>query len=429
MTAYEELIKRLYATMRFIDPSLNIREEVSYEISRKIDESLGRNSSKMPIVHIAGTNGKGSVAHKIAESARHANLKVGLFTSPHIHSFTERIKINSQNIPEEDFIHYADLVFAAVQKLDLKANFFEYLCNIALLYFAEKKVDLAIIEVGIGGKLDTTNFLTPILSIITSISYDHIPFLGKDLKDIAEQKSGIIKENIPVVLGPSAQVPIILDVASQKNAPVIFSMMDGGFFDDENMDIAAVSLKELSKHFPIADLHICQGVRGRPIARFEVIPSFLGKKAGFEKFPEHLVIDVAHNVAGIERLIEAIKIQLPAKKLRFLLSFSKGKDASGFLKIVSNHASHVHIPNEEHFKLAEAEKLAETLHNTGFENVSLDKNLHESFLQALKEASEKEEILVVCGTFYIMSEIREKLKLADKSDRFLTNRELLSMQK
>ncbi|MCH9630641.1 MAG: Folylpolyglutamate synthase [Chlamydiia bacterium] len=426
---YDELLKELYLSMKIVNPLLTKRSVFSSDVCSRMDKILGSPSKKMALVHIAGTNGKGSVAYKIAEAARLANLKVGLFTSPHVHSFKERIQINGTNISESDFANYGKKVVDAVKELDDQPMYFEYLLCIAFCYFAQKNVDIAIVETGVGGRVDTTNFISPILSVITSIAEDHIPFLGETIEEIAVEKAGIIKENTPVVLGPSAQMHPIINVAKQKNAPLIFSMMSGGFFDDENMDIAAVALKELSRHFPITDSHICHAVRSRPSGRFEVIPSFLGKRSGFAEFPEFLVLDAAHNIDALERLIEAVKLKLPSKKLRFVIALSEHKDITKYLSCLKNHAEHIYLPESKHFKLLSSSELASSLEELSYTQYSFGESVKGTLERAIKKTAAQDEILILCGSFYIIGDAREFLSLEDKGDEILTKESLASLNK
>jgi dihydrofolate synthase/folylpolyglutamate synthase len=166
-------------------------------------------------VHVAGTNGKGSVSAIIASVLRTASLKVGLFTSPHIVSFTERIRINDEEITENDVLVLTEEIRGVVERRgDFSPTFFEVVTAMALLYFKRKKVDIAVIEVGMGGRLDATNIITPEVSVITNISYDHREFLGSTLKEIAHEKAGIIKDGVPVVV--SYQEPEAMEVIEMK---------------------------------------------------------------------------------------------------------------------------------------------------------------------------------------------------------------------
>ena len=181
----------------------------------RLMSSLGNPHESFLSVHVAGTNGKGSVSAIIASVLRTAGLKVGLFTSPHIVSFTERIRINDEEITENDVIGLTEEIRGVVERRgDFSPTFFEVVTAMALLYFKRKKVDIAVIEVGMGGRLDATNIITPEVSVITNISYDHREFLGSTLKEIAHEKAGIIKDGVPVVV--SYQEPEAMEVIERK---------------------------------------------------------------------------------------------------------------------------------------------------------------------------------------------------------------------
>ena len=186
-------------------------------------DALGNPQCKFRSIHVAGTNGKGSVSHFLASILQEAGYKVGLYTSPHLVDFRERIRINGEMIPEQevmDFVENNRQLFA-----DLSLSFFEMTVGLAFDYFAKEKVDIAVIEVGMGGRLDSTNVITPLLSVITNIGLDHTQFLGHTLEAIAGEKAGIIKPGVPVVIGetqPETQ-PVFERVAAERHAPITFA--------------------------------------------------------------------------------------------------------------------------------------------------------------------------------------------------------------
>ncbi len=173
-------------------------------------------------IHVAGTNGKGSTSHMIASVLQEAGYKVGLYTSPHLKDYRERIKINGQLIPENYVIDFVNNNKQSFEKIGL--SFFEWTVGLAFNYFSEENVDIAIIEVGLGGRLDSTNVITPLISVITNIGKDHTQFLGDTLEKIAFEKAGIIKPNIPVVIGETQKEtkPVFIQVAQQKKSPPNF---------------------------------------------------------------------------------------------------------------------------------------------------------------------------------------------------------------
>lgn len=201
-----------------------------------LDEHFGHPHRKFKSIHIAGTNGKGSCSHTLAAILQNDGYKVGLYTSPHIMDFRERIKINGECISKEYVIEFVNQEKSLFEKIH--PSFFEVTTALAFKYFAEQHVDYAIIEVGLGGRLDCTNIITPILSIITNISFDHTNFLGNTLEKIAKEKAGIIKPNIPVIIGETTNEtkPVFKSCAENMNAEIIYA--------DENDEIISFTMNE-----------------------------------------------------------------------------------------------------------------------------------------------------------------------------------------
>lgn len=201
-----------------------------------LDEHFGHPHRKFKSIHIAGTNGKGSCSHTLAAILQNDGYKVGLYTSPHIMDFRERIKINGECISKEYVIEFVNQEKSLFEKIH--PSFFEVTTALAFKYFAEQHVDYAIIEVGLGGRLDCTNIITPILSIITNISFDHTNFLGNTLEKIAKEKAGIIKQNIPVIIGETTNEtkPVFETCAESMNAEIIYA--------DENDEIISFTMNE-----------------------------------------------------------------------------------------------------------------------------------------------------------------------------------------
>ena len=193
------------------------------ENSWALDKHFGHPHRKFKTIHVAGTNGKGSVSHSLAATLQKAGYKVGLYTSPHLIDFSERIRINGLNINEEYVVDFVEKERSFFEPLH--PSFFELTTALAFKYFADEGVDIAVIEVGLGGRLDCTNIITPLLSVITNISFDHTGFLGDTLAKIAGEKAGIIKQDVPVVIGESTSEtkPVFLAKAAEKNAPILFA--------------------------------------------------------------------------------------------------------------------------------------------------------------------------------------------------------------
>ncbi len=282
--------------MKSLLHSLPKRKIPNFAAFQKLDAELGYPHRAFKTIHVGGTNGKGSVSWKIAESLRLAGKKVGLYTSPHISNLRERIQINGKMIPETAFLKHLARVYKEGY------SFFDIMTALAFLYFKEEKVDWAVIEVGLGGRFDPTNVIHPEIAVITSIGYDHMEVLGDTLEQIAFQKGGIAKPGIPLVVGPSARAFF---------PDAIHVLESCGFYDEENNFIAKRALQKLGiKTFSSI----------RPKCRFEIIGN--------------VILDAAHNVDGFEKLSQALQIHFPGEKFHFITHFSEDKQAEKCLEII-----------------------------------------------------------------------------------------------
>jgi dihydrofolate synthase / folylpolyglutamate synthase len=329
----------------------------TFEAFQRLDQILGSPHRAFRSVHVGGTNGKGSVATKIAAGLRAEGFRVGLYTSPHISNVRERIQINGEMIPEEAFLRHLSHIFRIAAEA---YSFFDFLTALAFLYFREEKIDWAVIEVGLGGRLDATNVIQPELAVITSIGYDHMEILGDTLEKIAQEKFAIAKPGIPFIAGPSAAH---FFPNAQAVPPV------PGFYDAENSEIAAAALRQLS----VSEKSIEAGISKRPECRFEILGN--------------TVLDGAHNTDGFHRLIEALKIHFPNEKFHFIVAFSKDKEWQACLDLIRPYAKKISFINSQLFRSA-----------------SLGGG---SMQETLGTVDARE---VICGSFYIMKEARFFLK-------------------
>ena len=220
---YQETVEYLFTSTPVFEKIGAKAYKPGLDTMYKMDEHFGHPHNQYKCIHIAGTNGKGSSSHTLAAILQSQGYKVGLFTSPHLVDFRERIRVNGEMVSEEyviDFVENNRKFFEP-----LHPSFFELTTMMAFQYFAEQKVDFAVIEVGLGGRLDSTNIITPILSVITNISFDHTQFLGNTLGEIAGEKAGIIKPQIPVVIGEwnEETQPVFIKKAHEQNSPIHFA--------------------------------------------------------------------------------------------------------------------------------------------------------------------------------------------------------------
>ena len=220
---YDETIQWLFRQLPMYQRVGQAAYKADLSNTKVLLNLLGQPQEKFKVIHVAGTNGKGSVAHIIASVLQQAGYKTGLYTSPHLRNFRERIRVNGEMIPCEKVVEFIETYQNNFEKINL--SFFEMTVGMAYQYFAEEKVDFAVLETGMGGRLDSTNISSPVLSIITHIDYDHTQFLGDTLEKIAAEKAGIIKKNVPVVIGRRQQetTPVFEKAVRDKNTHLIFA--------------------------------------------------------------------------------------------------------------------------------------------------------------------------------------------------------------
>lgn len=395
---YSELLQRLY------EATVSRGVKLGLTVPMRLNECLGFPDKKFDTVHIAGTNGKGSVTTKIAQAYTSAGYRTGLYTSPHIATFRERIKVDNKLISESDTIQHLTKLFNIIQEKDIRATFFEITTLLAFDYFAHQKVDIAIIETGLGGTLDATNIIRPLLSVITSISKEHTEILGTSIESIAKEKAGIIKPYTPIVIGPRVPRAIIEPIARNNHSPLF--QVEGSFstFDEENNAIAEKAMVLLK----IPPKSIMDGIRMLPPCRMETIIA-----------DDVLVIaDVAHNPDGIDQLFKSIRTKYPGKKLRIVCGFSKNKDIASCFEIILKNTRDVHLTEAANSRAATSAEIHAALRNKGILETFKHADVRTSVRTALQEARNKGQILVICGTFFIMADVRAELGIVEPRDPF-----------
>ena len=305
--------------------------------------ALGNPEKRFRSIHVAGTNGKGSVSHFLASILQEAGYKVGLYTSPHLVDFRERIRINGDMIPEQavtDFVESHRLMFN-----DLGLSFFEMTVGLAFDYFAREKVDIAVVEVGMGGRLDSTNVITPLLSIITNIGLDHTQFLGDTLEKIAGEKAGIIKDGVPVVIGETQPetTPVFLAAAAAHHAPITFAdqhyVVDDisryteeltGEYQKHNIATVLEAVEVLKK---TSDFSIQTSDLQRGLARVVTNTHLYGRWQTIGEAPL-TICETAHNAPGIDSMLGKLAT-MPFRSLHVIYGCVNDKDYSKIL-------SHLH---------------------------------------------------------------------------------------
>jgi dihydrofolate synthase/folylpolyglutamate synthase len=400
MDDYKNIMVKLY--------NLNLHTGIKLGLlnSKRLCQTLGSPHNSFSSIHVAGTNGKGSVVTKISKGLEYEGKRVGLYTSPHISCFRERIRINGEMISEQDVGRLINTIFKICDQEKISATFFEVTTFLAFLYFAEQKVDFAVIETGLGGRLDATNVIRPILTIITSISLDHVDILGHTTDQIASEKAGIIKYKVPLIIGPFARQNIITKMARVQESPLL--RVDGDFssFDEENNAISLTALKFLN----VSDQSIKTALKVKPPCRCEILVE--GK----------VVLDVAHNPQGLQRLFSTLRKIFPQKKFRIIFGLSKTKDVTNCLEILKTHGKFFHVVEAKNGRGIPSRELKEIMLQKGFNKKLIVPtiSIQESVSKALA-TSTLDEVIVVCGTFFVMSEARKALGINEPCDAFDMN--------
>jgi dihydrofolate synthase/folylpolyglutamate synthase len=331
----------------------------------ELDRCFGHPHRKFRSVHVAGTNGKGSVSHMTASVLQEAGFRTGLYTSPHLKDFRERIKVDGIMIPEEEVIRFVEQHDGLVRRIS--PSFFELTVAMAFDLFARLEVDVAVIEVGMGGRLDSTNIITPVLSVITNIGHDHMEFLGSTLEAVAGEKAGIIKEGVPVIIGETQNETreVFIRRAGEMNAPIIFAdsrysctlgkifpesamrrysltgMNDGvtlrgetplgGLAQQKNLQTAAAVAESLSAEFGLSRDHFLRGVGG-------VVENtgLMGRWQVLSRSPL-TICDTGHNREGLEYVMRQVRATAKGK-LHMVIGFVNDKDLGSVLPLFPKNA-------------------------------------------------------------------------------------------
>ncbi|WP_343707680.1 folylpolyglutamate synthase/dihydrofolate synthase family protein [Flavobacterium sp.] len=364
---------------------------------------LGNPQNGLKCIHVTGTNGKGSTSHMLSSVLQEAGYKVGLYTSPHLKDFRERIKINGKEISEEFVIE-----FIAKHKSFFEANdmsFFEMSVGLAFDYFAAEKVDIAIIEVGLGGRLDATNIITPLVSVITNIGLDHTQFLGNTLEAIAGEKAGIIKPNIPVVIGEytNETKPVFLAKAEENNAPISFAsdLIDQIYLSDLIGDYQFHNKKTVQQTISIlnsqTDFKISVEQLKEGLLNVVKNTGLQGRWQQLGESPK-IICDTAHNKHGLSVVMNQLKNE-KYEKLHIVLGVVNDKDLDSILPLFPKDAQYYFCNPDSSRALP-----AETLKNAA-EKFSLIGEKYDSveiaFAEAKKNASENDFIYVGGSTFVV----------------------------
>ena len=357
---YQQTIDYLYNQLPVFQKVGGTAYKEGLDNSLALDNYFGHPHRNYKTIHVAGTNGKGSTSHLIAAILQQAGYKVGLYTSPHLIDFRERIRVNGEKISEEYVVDFVDRHKSAFEPI--QPSFFELTMMMSFLYFSDLKVDVAIIEVGMGGRLDSTNIITPDLSIITNIGFDHMQYLGNTLEKIAAEKAGIMKPNVPVIIGEAegGVREVFSNTAKKVGTPIIFA-------EDEDLMISSLRTAsgwlfdtkyylhlrgELSGYAQVKNAVTVVCAIRELIKLGYVIPSkavysgfayvteftgLMGRWQIVQEFRPKIVCDTGHNVDGIRYIVEQLATE-KYKTLHFVLGVVNDKDVSSILALLPKKA-------------------------------------------------------------------------------------------
>lgn len=411
--SYANAVSRLYRLQKF-----GIKLGLSKTIS--LLKAFGNPHESQRYIHIAGTNGKGSVAAFICSILKQAGLRVGLYSSPHLVRFSERFRINDREISPEDIISLIEEMYDVIPPYD-PPTFFEATTAMALAYFARKKTDISIIETGMGGRLDSTNIITPLISVITNISLEHQAFLGSTVLSIAGEKAGIIKPGIDVVSG-ATQTPVnqlFESVCSQKESPFWrlgkdiryrsdssglnyyglrhkFRGLESGLigkFQARNGSLALAVIELLeAKGFRISEDDITKG-----LAR----ASWPGRMHIMSKNPT-VILDGAHNPAGIRAMADSVRNGFKYRRLILVIGIMGDKAIGSILEAIVPHSDHVIFTGLKYSRAAPPERLMAEASN--FEKPKETAPALPHALNRAKELATSEDLILVCGSLFTVGE-------------------------
>jgi dihydrofolate synthase/folylpolyglutamate synthase len=431
---YEQTIDYLYAQLPMYSRIGAAAYKKDLHNSIALCNGLDNPQTKFKGVHIAGTNGKGSTSHMLAAILQQAGYKTGLYTSPHLKDFRERIKINGEMIAKDFVVDFVERTQYLSQQIE--PSFFELTMTMAFDYFAQQQVDIAIIETGLGGRLDSTNIITPLLSIITNIGYDHMNILGDTLEKIAAEKAGIIKPGVPVVIGEyiSETKPIFITKAKECNTSIHFAQEEYAISDiavsTHKLQCSITDTKkEIKENFTL-DLNgiyqtknlctvllaegillqngfvITDAAEKKALASTKKLTGLHGRWDVISENPT-VVLDVAHNEDGIKQVLKQVewikeKSENIKPALHFVIGMVKDKEVDKALSLLPDDASYyftnAHIPRA--LPAVELKIKAATYNLTGdcFDDVN-------DAIKAAQENAREKDVIIICGSIFLVGEV------------------------
>lgn len=421
---YQETLNYLYNSTPVFEHVGAVAYKEGLQNTLALDKHFNHPHTNFKTIHIAGTNGKGSCSHSLASILQEAGYKVGLYTSPHLVDFRERIRVNGQCISKERVVKFVKDERKFFEPLH--PSFFELTTALAFKYFDEQKVDIAIIEVGLGGRLDCTNIISPILSIITNISFDHTQFLGDTLAKIAAEKAGIIKKGVPVIIGEANEEtrPVFQSKANEVNSVIVFAednaivtssspMADGG--RRYNLSNNSTLIGELSGDYQERNMNTilcaCNILKQMNIIKNDDViakgltnicknTGLLGRWQTIQNNPT-VVCDTGHNVGGWNYLAPQIKRQ-QCNQLRIVFGMVDDKDINSVMFLLPKNAIY-YWTQAESKRAIKAERVAEIANKHDLRGEIFD-NVEVAYTKALQD-SNKDDFVFVGGSSYIVADL------------------------
>lgn len=425
---YKETIDYLYSRLPMFTRVGSVAFKKDLHNTLVMCDNLDNPQNKFKTIHVGGTNGKGSTSHMLAAIFQQAGYKTGLYTSPHLKDFRERIRINGEMVPEAfvtDFINQQRSIIE-----EISPSFFEVTVAMAFSYFAAQKVDLAIIEVGLGGRLDSTNIITPELSVITNISPDHTNILGNTLTEIAAEKAGIIKPGIPVVIGETQQETkqVFIKKARETNSDLVFadqllhiantareheylrtSVYKGPQVIYKDLELDLSGFYQLKNVLPVLQAIAILKEKGYKITDDNVytalkrVKAITGLQGRWQKLSEHplIICDTGHNIAGISEVMLNINTT-DYRQLHMVIGMVKDKDINGVLALLPINATYYFCQPQLERALPVAELAAaaqsHALHGEAFGTV-------DQAVQAAKNNAAPDDLIFIGGSTFVVAEV------------------------
>lgn len=421
---YQETLNYLYNSTPVFEHVGAVAYKEGLQNTLALDKHFNHPHTNFKTIHIAGTNGKGSCSHSLASILQEAGYKVGLYTSPHLVDFRERIRVNGQCISKERVVKFVEDERKSFEPLH--PSFFELTTALAFKYFDEQKVDIAIIEVGLGGRLDCTNIISPILSIITNISFDHTQFLGDTLAKIAAEKAGIIKKGVPVIIGEANEEtsPVFQSKANEVNSDIVFAednaivtssspMADGGrrYYLSNNSTLVGELSGDYQERNMNTILCACNILKQMNIIKNDDViakgltnicknTGLLGRWQTIQNNPT-VVCDTGHNVGGWNYLAPQIKRQ-QCNQLRIVFGMVDDKDINSVMYLLPKNAIY-YWTQAESKRAIKAERVAEIAIKHDLRGEIFD-NVEVAYTKALQD-SNKDDFVFVGGSSYIVADL------------------------